>query len=86
MMLLHSCPCHIQQCACVQTRMCFSAIFSRLLTILHEGEIEQRTQYMVEVMFAIRKDGFKVSICSPSNVDGRSDVCDQEGRLQSEYL
>ncbi|KAI0222793.1 Pre-mRNA-splicing factor CWC22-like protein [Lamellibrachia satsuma] len=35
------------------------AIFNRLRTILHEGQIEQRTQYMVEVMFAIRKDGFK---------------------------
>jgi hypothetical protein len=37
-----------------------SAIFERLRTILHEGSIDKRVQYMIEVMFAIRKDGFKV--------------------------
>lgn len=37
-----------------------AAIFERLRTILHEGEIDKRVQYMVEVMFAVRKDGFKV--------------------------
>ena len=41
--------------------MCFSAIFERLRSVLHEGQLEQRVQYMVEVMFAVRKDGFKVS-------------------------
>lgn len=35
------------------------AIFERLRSILHEGDIESRVQYMIEVMFAIRKDGFK---------------------------
>lgn len=38
----------------------FSAIFERLRNVLHEGQIDTRVQYMVEVMFAIRKDGFKV--------------------------
>ena len=36
------------------------AVFERLRSILHNSEIEKRVQYMVEVMFAIRKDGFKV--------------------------
>ena len=35
-------------------------MFERLRSILHNSEIEKRVQYMVEVMFAIRKDGFKV--------------------------
>lgn len=40
-----------------------TAIFERLRNILHEGQIEMRVQYMVEVMFAVRKDKFKV--CCP---------------------
>ncbi|KAJ8958815.1 hypothetical protein NQ318_019575 [Aromia moschata] len=30
-----------------------------LRNILHEGQLEKRIQYMIEVMFQIRKDGFK---------------------------
>uniref|UniRef100_A0A4W3J131 Pre-mRNA-splicing factor CWC22 homolog n=1 Tax=Callorhinchus milii TaxID=7868 RepID=A0A4W3J131_CALMI len=36
-----------------------NAIFERLRNILHESQIDKRVQYMIEVMFAIRKDGFK---------------------------
>ncbi|XP_021344403.1 pre-mRNA-splicing factor CWC22 homolog, partial [Mizuhopecten yessoensis] len=36
-----------------------NAIFERLRNILHEGMIDKRVQYMIEVMFAVRKDGFK---------------------------
>lgn len=36
-----------------------SAIFERLRNVLHESAIDKRVQYMIEVMFAIRKDGFK---------------------------
>ncbi|KAF2903687.1 hypothetical protein ILUMI_02482 [Ignelater luminosus] len=36
-----------------------SAIFEMLRNILHEGQLEKRIQYMIEVMFQIRKDGFK---------------------------
>lgn len=36
-----------------------NAIFERLRNILHESAIDKRVQYMIEVMFAIRKDGFK---------------------------
>ncbi|KAG0433255.1 hypothetical protein HPB47_020106 [Ixodes persulcatus] len=34
------------------------AIFERLRSILHEVNLEKRVQYMIEVIFAIRKDGF----------------------------
>ena len=37
-------------------------MFERLRNILHSAEIDKRVQYMIEVMFAIRKDGFKVSM------------------------
>jgi len=40
--------------------MSFTAVFERLRTILHEAQIDKRVQYMIEVMFAVRKDGFKV--------------------------
>ena len=36
-------------------------VFERLRSVLHEAQIEKRTQYMIEVMFQVRKDGFKVS-------------------------
>lgn len=36
-------------------------MFERLRTILHEALIDKRVQYMIEVMFAVRKDGFKVT-------------------------
>ncbi|KAJ8930383.1 hypothetical protein NQ314_016810 [Rhamnusium bicolor] len=36
-----------------------NAIFEMLRNILHEGQLEKRIQYMIEVMFQIRKDGFK---------------------------
>merc|ERR1719494_1070091 len=36
-----------------------NAVFERLRNILHDGQIDKRVQYMIEVMFAIRKDGFK---------------------------
>ena len=35
-------------------------IFERLRAVLNEGAIDKRVQYMIEVMFAVRKDGFKV--------------------------
>uniref|UniRef100_T1JEJ7 MI domain-containing protein n=1 Tax=Strigamia maritima TaxID=126957 RepID=T1JEJ7_STRMM len=35
-----------------------NAVFERLRSILHEGHLDKRVQYMIEVMFAIRKDKF----------------------------
>lgn len=45
------------------------AIFERLRNILHESEIDKRVQYMIEVMFAIRKDGFKDHPTVPEGLD-----------------
>ncbi|XP_037958134.1 pre-mRNA-splicing factor CWC22 homolog isoform X2 [Teleopsis dalmanni] len=36
-----------------------SAIFEMLKNILHEGKLDKRVQYMIEVIFQVRKDGFK---------------------------
>uniref|UniRef100_A0A8C4Q2D7 Pre-mRNA-splicing factor CWC22 homolog n=1 Tax=Eptatretus burgeri TaxID=7764 RepID=A0A8C4Q2D7_EPTBU len=36
-----------------------NAIYERLRNILHESAIDKRVQYMIEVVFAVRKDGFK---------------------------
>ena len=35
-----------------------AAVFESLKGILHDGSVDVRVQYMVEVMFAIRKDRF----------------------------
>lgn len=36
-----------------------NAIFGMLRNILHEGQLDKRVQYMIEVMFQVWKDGFK---------------------------
>lgn len=51
------------------------AIFERLRTVLHEGQIDKRVQYMVEVMFAVRKDGFKDH---PAIIEGLDLVGEEE--------
>lgn len=35
-----------------------AAVFESLKGILHDGSVDVRVQYMIEVMFAIRKDRF----------------------------
>nr|XP_039271801.1 pre-mRNA-splicing factor CWC22 homolog [Styela clava] len=46
-----------------------AAVMERLRTILHEQELDKRVQYMIEVMFAIRKDGFKEHISVEEDLD-----------------
>lgn len=46
-----------------------NAIFEMLKNILHEGKLEQRVQYMIEVVFQIRKDGFKDHIAVPDSLE-----------------
>ncbi|OUM69236.1 hypothetical protein PIROE2DRAFT_23806, partial [Piromyces sp. E2] len=36
-----------------------NAIFERFRSILHEGQIDKRTQYMVEVLFQVRREKYK---------------------------
>ena len=37
----------------------FTAVFDRLRHVLHEANLDKRVRYMIEVMFQVRKDGFK---------------------------
>eukprot|EP01135_Chromosphaera_perkinsii_P011651 Nk52_evm34s2462 gene=Nk52_evmTU34s2462 len=52
---LKECGCYLQEIS----PQGLNAVFERLRGILHEGDIDKRVQYMIEVMFAIRKNGFK---------------------------
>ena len=36
-----------------------NAIFQRFKTLLHEGEVDQKAQYSIQNLFAIRKTSFK---------------------------
>ena len=45
------------------------AIFERLRHVLHESTLDKRTQYMIEVMFQVRKDGFKDNPAVPEELD-----------------
>ena len=36
-----------------------TAVFDRLRHVLHEADLDKRVKYMMEVMFQVRKDGFK---------------------------
>lgn len=36
-----------------------NAIYERFRAVLHEGEIDKRIQYMIEVLFQLRKDKYK---------------------------
>lgn len=36
-----------------------NGVFERLRAVLHDGELEKRTQYMIETLFQIRKDGYE---------------------------
>ena len=46
-----------------------NAIFERFRTILHEGCIDKRIQYMIEVLFQVRKDKFKDHLAIPVDLD-----------------
>ena len=37
--------------------------------MLHESTLDKRTQYMIEVMFQVRKDGFKDNPSVPEELD-----------------
>ncbi|RMX34744.1 hypothetical protein pdam_00010205 [Pocillopora damicornis] len=51
------------------TEVSSRAVFERLRNILHNAEIDKRVQYMIEVMFAVRKDGFKDHVAVPDELD-----------------
>lgn len=44
-------------------------VFERFRAILHESGIDKRVQYMVEVLFQVRKDKFKDNPVIPEGLD-----------------
>ena len=46
-----------------------NGVFERFRAILHEGALEKRTQYMIEVLFQVRKDEFKDNEIIPHDLD-----------------
>ncbi|KAF6205736.1 hypothetical protein GE061_019909 [Apolygus lucorum] len=54
-----------------------NAIFDMLRNILHEGKLDKRIQYMIEVMFQVRKDGFQ----SFPSVTEELDLVDEEDQF-----
>ena len=65
-----------------------TAVFDRLRHVLHEANLDKRVKYMIEVMFQVRKDGFKDN---PSVLD-ELDLVEEEDQfthmvsIQSEDL
>lgn len=45
------------------------AVFDQFRSILHEASIDKRTQYMIEVLFQVRKDRFKDNPSIPEELD-----------------
>jgi len=45
------------------------SVFSTLRNLLHESSLDKRTQYMIEVLFAVRKDQFKAHPSIQSGLD-----------------
>ena len=68
-------------------------VFSTLRDLLHESALDKRTQYMIEVLFAVRKDQFKANPAIPADLDlvdendqythmfGLDDPCEPEPML-----
>ncbi|GJQ09802.1 hypothetical protein GpartN1_g1593.t1 [Galdieria partita] len=56
------------------------AVFERLRGILHEGDIDKRVQYMIEALFAIRRDGFSKYPPFPPELD----LIEEEDRITHE--
>ena len=45
------------------------SVFATLRNLLHESSLDKRTQYMIEVLFAVRKDQFKANPAVPPGLD-----------------
>ncbi|KAF2110172.1 hypothetical protein BDV96DRAFT_604238 [Lophiotrema nucula] len=46
-----------------------NAIFDQFRNILHEADLEKRTQYMIEVLFQVRKDKYKDNLAVREDLD-----------------
>lgn len=58
------------------------SVFERFRSILHEGSIDKRVQYMIEGLFAIRKAGFAAS--GHPAVQPALDLVDEEDAITHE--
>jgi len=45
------------------------SIFERFRSILHEGDLDKRTQFMIENLFALRKSNFEGKLGVPADLD-----------------
>jgi pre-mRNA-splicing factor CWC22 len=46
-----------------------TGVYERFRAVLHEGAIDKRVQYMIEVLFQVRKDGYKENPIIPPDLD-----------------
>ena len=46
-----------------------TGVYERFRAVLHEGAIDKRVQYMIEVLFQVRKDGYKDNPIIPPELD-----------------
>lgn len=46
-----------------------NTVFERFRAVLHEGQISKRCQYMIEVLFQVRKDRYKDNPAIPEGLD-----------------
>jgi pre-mRNA-splicing factor CWC22 len=46
-----------------------NGIYERFRAVLHEGAIDKRCQYMIEVLFQVRKDKYKDNPAIPEGLD-----------------
>jgi pre-mRNA-splicing factor CWC22 len=46
-----------------------NAVFDQFRSILHESDVEKRTQYMIEVLFQVRKDRYKDNLAIKDELD-----------------
>jgi hypothetical protein len=44
-------------------------VYERFRAVLHEGAIDKRVQYMIEVLFQVRKDKYKDNPAVPEGLD-----------------
>ncbi len=46
-----------------------NGVYERFRAVLHEGAIDKRVQYMIEVLFQVRKDKYKDNPAIPEGLD-----------------
>ena len=71
----------LKECGCYLLEISpqgVNAVFERLRSILHEGDVAQRVQYMIEVIFAIRRTVFKDF---PRYADEKLDLVEEEDQI-----